>query len=69
MENSQKRYVIYAYDLTRMLDVNLRTAQRYITQAKIALEKEAHQLITVKEYCQYMDWPIEEVYAYIPANS
>lgn len=57
----QVRLQIVVKDVKILYDCSDDTARRKINQARTALGKADHQEITVKEFCDYWGFPLEEV--------
>jgi hypothetical protein len=57
------RIVIYSADIMQLTDKSESYARKEIQALKKALHKEKHQKVTIKEYCQYYGFNIEEVLA------
>ena len=59
-QNSPHRLVIYASDIRQLTGCSKSTSQRQLTGIKIKLGKEAHQYITIEEYCVDMGLSYEK---------
>jgi len=57
------RIVIYTADIMVLTDKSESYARKEIQNLKKALQKEKHQKVTIKEYCQYYGFNIDEVLA------
>ena len=57
------RIVIYTSDIRHLTDKSESYARKEIQTLKKVLHKEKHQKVTIKEYCQYYGFNIEEVLA------
>lgn len=58
---SMDRIVIYTTDIMYLTDKSESYARKEIQTLKKVLQKEKHQKVTIKEYCQYYGFNIEEV--------
>ena len=56
-----KRIVIYPSDIIILTDKSESYARKEIQNLKKALNKEKHQKVTIKEYCSYYGFNLEEV--------
>ena len=45
------KFVITTKDIIKVLDLNIRTAQRLLQKTRTALDKEKNDYVTVKEFC------------------
>lgn len=52
---------MYPKDVQRVMDKTYTQARLYLIKIKKHLNKENHQLISIKEFCDYTGLPIEEV--------
>jgi hypothetical protein len=59
------RMIIYRKDVQRILGKSDRTARKVLAAIRKKLNKEKHQPISIKEFCQYMNLAEEEVIPYI----
>jgi len=50
-----KRICIYPSDLSKILGINIRSAQRLLRHIKVVLKKEKHQFVTKQELAKYLD--------------
>ena len=57
------RIVIYTADIMELTDKSESYARKEIQTLKKVLHKEKHQKVTIKEYCQYYGFNVEEVVA------
>lgn len=57
------RIVIYTSDIRLLTDKSESYARKEIQSLKRVLNKEKHQKVTIKEYCQYYGFNIDEVLA------
>lgn len=57
------RIVIYPSDIRLLTDKSESYARKEIQNLKRVLNKEKHQKVTIKEYCQYYGFNIDEVVA------
>ena len=55
------RIVIYTADIMHLTDKSESYARKEIQTLKKFLNKEKHQKVTIKEYCQYYGFNLEEV--------
>ena len=46
------KFLISTRDIIKVLDLNVRTAQRLLQRTRAALEKEKSDYVTVKEFCE-----------------
>lgn len=53
--------IIHNKDVQKILQCNPATATRKIKLLRDAFRKKTHQLVTVKEFCNYYDLPLKEV--------
>lgn len=58
-----RRIVIYTADIMQLTDKSESYARKEIQILKKALQKEKHQKVTIREYCQYYGFNIDEVLA------
>lgn len=56
-----KRICIYPKDVQVITGRSLRYCQELIKDLKVLLQKEKHQTVTIKEFCDYMDFPFEDI--------
>ncbi len=63
------RIVIYVSDIMLLTDKSESYARKEIQKLKKALNKEKHQKVTIKEYCQYYGFNINEVLAVLSKRS
>lgn len=56
-----KRIVIYPSDIIMLTEKSESYARKEIQNLKRVLNKEKHQKVTIKEYCNYYGFNIEEV--------
>lgn len=57
------RIIIYTSDIRLLTDKSESYARKEIQNLKRVLNKEKHQKVTIKEYCQYYGFNIDEVLA------
>lgn len=57
------RIVIYTADIIKLTDKSESYARKEIQNLKKILQKEKHQKVTIKEYCQYYGFCFDEVVA------
>lgn len=57
------RIVMYTSDIRILTDKSESYARKEIQNLKKVLNKEKHQKVTIKEYCNYYGFNIEEVIA------
>ena len=55
------RIVMYTSDVMMLTDKSESYARKEIQKLKKELNKEKHQKVTIKEYCQYYGLVLEEV--------
>ncbi|MBS3992577.1 MAG: hypothetical protein KGZ87_02555 [Bacteroidetes bacterium] len=58
-----KRLVIYPSDIRLLTDKSDSYARSEIEKLKKVLNREKHQKVTIKEYCEYYGFKLEEVLA------
>jgi DNA-directed RNA polymerase specialized sigma subunit len=58
---SAKRICIYPKDIQLLTGKSLRYSQKLISQARKHFSKEKNQLLTIREFCDYMGLEEEEV--------
>jgi len=56
-----KKICIYPKDVSRVLGIGERKAQRLLNKIKIFMNKERHQYITKREFAQYTGIPEDEI--------
>jgi DNA helicase TIP49 (TBP-interacting protein) len=56
-----KRICIYPKDVQIITGRSLRYCQELIKHIKMLLNKEKHQTVTIREFCDYMDFPFEDI--------
>ncbi|MFZ2284757.1 MAG: hypothetical protein WAV86_12855 [Lutibacter sp.] len=56
-----KKLLIYPSDIILLTDKSESYARKEIQKLKLALKKEKHQKVTIKEYCQYYDIDYNDV--------
>lgn len=56
MENTNRNFrsAIYPKDVANITGKSVKSACRLIARIRIELGKEAHQILTVSEFCKYM---------------
>ncbi|MGM8362750.1 hypothetical protein ACSV4D_12630 [Flavobacterium sp. ARAG 55.4] len=57
------RIVIYPKDIVRLTNKSESYARKEIQRIKIALKKHSYQHLTIKEYCEYYAFDLNEVNA------
>ncbi|OGS69039.1 MAG: hypothetical protein A3F91_00265 [Flavobacteria bacterium RIFCSPLOWO2_12_FULL_35_11] len=57
------RIVMYPSDVLLLTNKSESYARRVIQNLKRSLNKEKHQIVTIKEYCQYYGLDVDEVIA------
>ena len=57
-----KRICIYPSDIVEILGKAPTTAQKLLRTIKDAHGKKKHQMITIKEFCDYMALPFDDVF-------
>jgi len=60
-----KRLIIYPKDVAVILGKSENTSQIILRTLRDALQKEKHQYITIREFCDYHGLPYDEVVAMI----
>lgn len=63
------RIVMYPSDVIMLTDKSESYARKEIQKLKKALNKEKHQKVTIKEYCQYYGLILEEVLGVLSKRS
>ncbi len=58
---SAKRVIIYPKDIQLLTGKSERYARKLVAQVKKYYNKESHQPLSIKEFCQYMGLEFEEV--------
>lgn len=56
-----KKIVIYPSDIMLITEKSESYARKEIQKLRIALKKEKHQKVTIKEYCLYYDFDYNDV--------
>lgn len=56
------RVCIYTKDIEWITGKSPRCAREIIRDIKLLHKKKKHQLVTIKEFCEYMDLPFGEVF-------
>lgn len=59
------RVCINPKDVSNITGHSIRSARKIINHIKLIHKKEKHQLVTVHEFSQYMNIPLEVVESYI----
>ena len=59
------RIVIHTKDIVNLKGVSADTARKLLKTIKGAYEKQAHQSVTIREFCEYEALPYEEVFALV----
>ena len=57
-----KQLSIYPKEVSVILGKSVITARRLIRTIKDVHKKEKHQAVTIREFCDYMDMPYEDVF-------
>ncbi|REG87718.1 hypothetical protein [Winogradskyella sediminis] len=57
-----KQLCIYPKEVATITGKSQTTAQTLVRTIKDALEKEKHQVLTIREFCDYMGIPFEDVF-------
>jgi hypothetical protein len=60
---------MYPSDVMMLTDKSESYARKEIQKLKQALKKEKHQQVTIKEYCRYYDFNLEEVLGVLSKRS
>lgn len=58
-----KRLIIYPKDIQQITGRSERYGRDIIRQIKLQTNKKPFQLVTFKEFSEFMDIPLEEIYA------
>ncbi len=58
---TMKRIAIYPKDVMRITGKSERYSREILKKIKADLNKEKHQLITIHEFCRYMNISLDEV--------
>ena len=56
-----RKIVIYPSDIMLLTEKSESYARKEIQKLRIALKKEKHQKVSIKEYCQYYDFDYNDV--------
>ena len=56
------RVCIYAIDIVWITGKSARCAREIVRDIKLLHKKKKHQLVTIKEFCDYMGLPFNEVF-------
>jgi hypothetical protein len=59
------RIVIYAKDVQNITGRRERTARRILAQIRNRFDKQPHEFVTVKEFCQFTGIKEEEISKYL----
>jgi hypothetical protein len=57
-----KRIIIRASDIAILLDINISTAQKLMRTIRDVHEKQKHQSVTIREFCDYKGLPYDETF-------
>jgi hypothetical protein len=60
-----KRLILYPHDISTITGLKIQAARRMWHKVRKALEKQQHQFLTVREFCEYMDIEEEEVMEFL----
>lgn len=60
-----KQLCIYPYEVSVILNRSISSSQELIRTIKAAHGKQKHQVVSIREFCDYVDLPYEDVYAAI----
>lgn len=60
-----KRICIYPADVEMIFDLSDRSARKLIQKIKIFYHKKPHQLVTIFEFCEYMDVRLNDIAKYL----
>jgi hypothetical protein len=60
-----ERMIIYTKDVQRITGKSDRYARKIMTAIKKKFGKEKHQLVSVREFCEYMNLEDDEVLKYL----
>lgn len=55
------RICIYAKDIQAITGKSERSARHVLVDIKILHNKQKHQMVTIREFCEYMDLPYDDV--------
>lgn len=56
------RLCIYPADVAEILNKSISSARSLIRAIKDVKGKKSHQVVTIGEFCEYMDLPYEDVF-------
>tara|TARA_R110000868_G_scaffold145208_1_gene365347 strand:+ start:2324 stop:2545 length:222 start_codon:yes stop_codon:yes gene_type:complete len=56
------RYCIYPKEISVILGKSMTYSRNLVRTIKDAYQKSPHQLITIKEFCDYMDLPYADIF-------
>lgn len=59
------RMVIYPEDVAEVTGRSLKNARALLQELRIELGKKARQFVTIREFCQFFNFPEEQVREYI----
>lgn len=59
------RIIIYTKDIERITGKSNRYSRRILKRIMAAYGKKKHQMITLGEFCEYMNFKIEEIAGYL----
>lgn len=57
--------VIHSREVSVILGQNIRTSRKLLRTIKDVYDKQPHEYVTIKEFCEYMGLPYDEVMAMI----
>ncbi len=63
-----KRLCINSAEIAAILGKSQSNAQNIVRNIKYIYEKKKHQPITIREFCDYMDFPYQDVFDMINAK-
>ena len=63
-----KQLIVHTRDVAIIKGIGEDTARKLIKTIKDCYEKEKHQSLTIREFCEYEDLPYDEVFAMINSN-
>lgn len=64
-----KKLCINSNEAAKILGRELSTAQRILRAIKDAYGKKKHQFVSIREFCEYVDLPYEEIFNMINNKS
>lgn len=64
-----KRIVIYPSDIILLTDKSESYARKEIQRLRVHLKKASHQKVTIKEYCSYYGFDLDQVVAVLSGTA